>query len=603
MLKQAQEQGFRYIVAFRGTDGPNDVEDYPELLSGDYIHHYDPLLSALSEAAPSGATFAFTGASLGGGATNLMANIAGSAFGGRFAAATFVGFASPIISTAAGILNIGFENDPIYRAINFYEDFSSSLDNLVLATSSYMAGNYDGLQTFPPDFSAHTAALGVDAWSRVAQSAFYDFMMPDSVLIFDANAGFVQDVMPGRENTGAFYLGENVADIIAGRNGNDFLEGFGGDDFLLGGAGNDFLVGGTGNDTFNGGADGDRLVGDIGIDTAVFSSSLAGSTVARTGVLTTVGGPDGVDFLASDELLQFSDLTLHNLFFTGDFDNDGRSDIALQNGSSSALWLMNGTAIGAGSGNVGGTLGAGWFALGAGDFNGNGTDDLLLQNGQQLAVWQMNGTSIGAGSGNIGGVLGAGWMVAGTGDFNGDLRDDILLQNGQQLVVWQMNGTSIGAGSGNIGGVLGAGWMVAGTGDFNGDLRDDILLQNGQQLAVWQMNGTAIVGGGNIGALGASWMVAGVADVNDDNRADILLQNGQQVAVWEMNGTSIIGGGNIGTLGAGWAVAGNGDFNGDGNADLLLQNGQQIAEWLLIGTAVIDGSGGVGTLGPGWDLL
>jgi hypothetical protein len=55
--------------------------------------------------------------SLGGGATNLMADIAADAFGGRFAAATFVGFASPIISTAAGILNVGFENDPVYKAI------------------------------------------------------------------------------------------------------------------------------------------------------------------------------------------------------------------------------------------------------------------------------------------------------------------------------------------------------------------------------------------------------------------------------------------------------------------------------------------------------
>ena len=106
------------------------------------------------------------------------------------------------------------------------------MDNLVLATSEYMAGNYDGFQ--PPDDYAHSSALGLDAWGRVAQSVFYDFMTPDSVLIFDANAGLVQDVTPGRESTGAFYFGENVADSIAGRNGSDFLEGFGGNDFARG---------------------------------------------------------------------------------------------------------------------------------------------------------------------------------------------------------------------------------------------------------------------------------------------------------------------------------------------------------------------------------
>ena len=76
------QQGSSYIVAFRGTDDPIDILYYPELLTGTYIHHYDPLLNGLIAIAPSGADFAFTGASLGGGATNLMADIAGSAFGG-----------------------------------------------------------------------------------------------------------------------------------------------------------------------------------------------------------------------------------------------------------------------------------------------------------------------------------------------------------------------------------------------------------------------------------------------------------------------------------------------------------------------------------------
>ena len=254
------QKGFSYIVAFRGTDDQNDILHYPELLTGTYIHHYDPLLSTLSSLAQSGADFAFTGFSLGGGATNLMADIAGSAFGGAFAAATFVGFASPIVSTAAGILNVGFENDPIYKAIEGYPDFPSSFDNLVLATSQYMAGNYDGF--LPLNYYAHSSALGLQALSQLSQSIFYDVMIPDSVVIFDANAGLVQDITPGRENTGAFYLGENVADSIAGRNGNDFLEGFGGNDTLNGGAGDDVLAGGAGADILIGGPGADRVIFD-----------------------------------------------------------------------------------------------------------------------------------------------------------------------------------------------------------------------------------------------------------------------------------------------------------------------------------------------------
>jgi len=256
------KQGSSYIVAFRGSDSQNDIVHTPELLTGSYIHHYDPLLHRLSAIALSGADFAFTGASLGGGATNLMAAIADSAFGGAFGAATFVAFASPYIRSAAGILNVGFENDPVYKAFNGYVNTASSLDNLVLATSQYMAGNYDGRH--PLDDYAHSLAFVPGAISRIEHSVFSNFMKPDSVVIFDANQGLVQDITPGRANTGVFYLGQSVADSIAGRNGNDFLEGFGGKDTLNGAGGNDALAGGPGNDRLDGGVGSDQIFGNAG---------------------------------------------------------------------------------------------------------------------------------------------------------------------------------------------------------------------------------------------------------------------------------------------------------------------------------------------------
>ena len=166
------QQGNDWIVSFRGTDGPDDILHYPELVSGTYINHFQPLLNAVALNAPEGTHFYFTGASLGGGATNEMANIAGSQFGGEFASATFVAFASPNISTANGILNLGFENDPIYKALDGYANFPSSLDNLVLATSQYMQGNYDGLH--PPDEYAHNAALSSAALTQLQSSVFFD---------------------------------------------------------------------------------------------------------------------------------------------------------------------------------------------------------------------------------------------------------------------------------------------------------------------------------------------------------------------------------------------------------------------------------------------
>jgi Ca2+-binding RTX toxin-like protein len=255
------QQGNDWIVSFRGTDGPNDILHYPELVTGTYINHFQPLLSAVASNAPDGTNFYFTGASLGGGATNQLADIAGSQYGGEFASATFVAFASPTISTANGILNLGFENDPIYKPLSLYNDFSSSVDHLDLATSQYMQGNYDGLH--PPDDYAHNATSGFDAFFRLQSSAFFDQMNPDSVVIFDAFNGIVQDNTPGRENIGAFYLGENVSDIIIGRNGDDHIEGFAGNDTLLGGAGNDVLSGGADNDVIDGNHGEDVVYGNL----------------------------------------------------------------------------------------------------------------------------------------------------------------------------------------------------------------------------------------------------------------------------------------------------------------------------------------------------
>jgi Ca2+-binding RTX toxin-like protein len=259
------QQGNNWIVSFRGADGPDDILRYPELEFGTYINHFQPLLNAVALNAPEGTHFSFTGASLGGGATNQMANIVGSQFAGEFASATFVAFASPIISTAHGILNLGFENDPIYKALSGYNDFPSSLDNLVLATSQYMGGNYDGLH--PPDDYAHNAALSSAALAQLQSSVFFDQMNPDSVVVFDAFSGVVQDITPGRENTGIFYLGQNAPDIIIGRNGDDHIEGFAGDDTLLGGAGNDVLSGGTNNDVVYGNLGADVIYGNLDQDT------------------------------------------------------------------------------------------------------------------------------------------------------------------------------------------------------------------------------------------------------------------------------------------------------------------------------------------------
>ena len=69
-----------------------------------------------------------------------------------------------------------------------------------------------------------------------------------------------------------------------------------------------------------------------------------------------------------------------------------------------------------------------WHVEGTGDFNDDGKSDIVLQNSNgSVAVWEMNGGQI-----SQSGVVanpGPSWHVEGTGDFNGDGKSDIVLQN------------------------------------------------------------------------------------------------------------------------------------------------------------------------------
>jgi Ca2+-binding RTX toxin-like protein len=270
-------QGNDFIVAFRGTDDSTDIAHYPELYFGTYIDHFRPLLAALKAQAPAGAHFSFTGASLGGGATNNMAAIAQNDFGGTFKNSTFVAFASPNITNASGILNLGVENDPVYKSVPNpiwapqYQDYKSSADNLVLANDEYVAGNGER------DMEAHSDKSALALFQRFSSSLFYQDMSIDSVIVIAASDGLIQDKGAGRQNTGAFYLGRDTNDRMTGRNGSDRLEGFAGNDTLSGGGGADKIDGGEGNDTLTGGAGDDLFYFRYGSDVVTDFTAGAGN--------------------------------------------------------------------------------------------------------------------------------------------------------------------------------------------------------------------------------------------------------------------------------------------------------------------------------------
>ena len=135
---------------------------------------------------------------------------------------------------------------------------------------------------------------------------------------------------------------------------------------------------------------------------------------------------------------------------------------------------MDGNSL-IGGGPVTPNPGPAWQAIGTGDFNQDGFSDILFQNKStgQVSVWEMDGTSL-IGGGPVSANPGTSWHAIGTGAGG----SDILLQNTSgQASIWDMNGNTI-AGGGPVSPNPGPSWRCD-----RADLRRASRARDGRRLA------------------------------------------------------------------------------------------------------------------------
>ena len=230
---------------------------------------------------------------------------------------------------------------------------------------------------------------------------------------------------------------------------------------------------------------------------------------------------------------------------------------------------------------------SGWLPSGTGDFNNDGSSDLIWYNAAtgNVDLWMLaNGGW--AGSVNAGSHP-AGWQPAGTGDFNQDGTSDVLWYNptSGNAEIWKISNGQW-AGSANLG-THPAGWQPAGVGDFNHDNTSDIFWYNptSGNVDIWKISNGQWAGSVNIGNHPAGWQPAGVADFNKDGTSDILWVNPTtgNADVWQIVNGQWAGSANIGNHPADWQTAGVGDFNHDSVNDMLWRNANtgHVEAWLL----------------------
>jgi hypothetical protein len=154
---------------------------------------------------------------------------------------------------------------------------------------------------------------------------------------------------------------------------------------------------------------------------------------------------------------------------------------------------MNGTAL-AGFAVSNGAMGTEWSVLGTGDFNQDGRSDVLWENAAgTVDIWEMNGANLSGFVQNVG-TAPANSHFAGVGHF-GEMNggaDIVWVDSTNHVKIWQMSNGNV-ANVTALNGLDGTEWHLEGVGNFAGDANSDLLwVSNTGAVHIWEVNGANV---------------------------------------------------------------------------------------------------------------
>ena len=260
----------------------------------------------------------------------------------------------------------------------------------------------------------------------------------------------------------------------------------------------------------------------------------------------------------------------------GDWNGDGRLDLAIANFSSDDVSVLLGNGNGTFQPQVTYAVGAGPDGLVAGEFTADGRTDLAVADYGSNDVSVLLGNGNGTFQSQVTYAVGALPFTLVASDWSGDGRLDLAVVNYGSDDVSLLPGNGDGTFQSQVTDAVGAEPFALVAGDWNGDGRTDLAVANhdssdvsvllGNGDGTFQSQATYAVGDG------PDALVAG--DFNSDGRTDLAVAN------YSSNDVSVLLGNGDGTfqsqvtyaVGDGPDALVAGDYNGDGRTDLAVAN-------------------------------
>jgi Ca2+-binding RTX toxin-like protein len=315
----------------------------------------------------------------------------------------------------------------------------------------------------------------------------------------------------------------------------------------------------------------------------------AGATTANLNVVAvkdTIIDPNETVTLSLTDTAYFTSATNFlvgarpNSVIAGDFNGDGKSDLAVANSASNSISVLLSNGFGGFSTSPNISVGANTLPISVkvGDFNGDGKSDLAVAKifSNNIAILLGNGNGSFNASPNV--VVGSSPADVVVGDFNRDGIADLATVNaGAQASVLLGNGNgSFGTATKyNLNGFNAESITV---GDFNGDGVADLATSNLASNSASVLLGTGAINAPFGYFSAASTFPVGnfpdaitVGDFNNDGKSDLATANGDSTVSIILSGSNGIANTfSSGGLGAKSVISG--DFNNDGKTDLAVTN-------------------------------